>query len=284
MPDTLPFWLHSVGVAARRTPYFKGKWRVVDWVFKRFFKRRRYSEDIHLEHDLIMRCDLWDEGPHAIWWCGTEYERHETRFVDGFLQVGMVFFDIGANVGYYTLMAARRVGDAGRVHGFEPVSRQYDTLEANVRASDLHNVVLNRTIVSERSGTMTISLGPEYHSGIASVCPDPRVPGQTELVASIRLDDYVQQRGLGRVDIIKIDVEGHELSVLNGARRTLTAFKPMLLIEVKRSHLKRAGTSPEQLFLLLNELGYAAWRICAGGRIEKMGSPRDGKLVLFKPR
>ena len=282
MPDTLPFWLHSVGVVARRTPYFKGKWRVVDWLFRHWLRQTRWSEVIWINRQIRLKCDLWDEAQNPIWWCGTAYERKETRFLHTLLTPSMTFFDVGANIGYYSLTAAPLVGKGGAIHAFEPVSRQFAALCANIERNGFCNTTPNRLIVSDSCGEMRIHPGPEEHSGIASIAGVSRADQRAETVPSTTLDQYMRERKLPRIDVVKIDVEGHELHVLQGARQILQTHKPVLLIEVRAQHLERAGATREELFSLLRDLNYKPFEILANGTTRPLAAPKDDNLIVFR--
>jgi FkbM family methyltransferase len=276
---TIPHWVSFIGRVSRRAPYFRGKWRVVDFIFRRFQQRATVSEVVHIDRNLTIQCNLWDEVQNNIWWLGTGYECVETQFLLRTLKEKSSFVDVGANVGYYTLIASRRVGDHGCVHAFEPVSAQFDALTANVRRNCLRNVVLNKLIVADSSGPKLIHLGSENNTGEASVVQSVGGEERNETVESITLDQYL----LGKtVDAIKIDTEGYELSVLRGAARTLGHSKPLVLVEVKDRLLRAAGSDRNQLFAFLRAFGYKAFGIRRNGTLAELSAPVDGKLIVFK--
>lgn len=275
--------LGALGFLSRRTPYFRGKWRVTGFIFERWLLRTRKQQVVKLARGMRINCKLWDEVQNAIWWNGANYERKESKFIRRYLKPGMVFFDVGSNVGYYTLLAAPIVGKNGRVHAFEPVSAQHADLRANVERNQLQNVVPERLIVTDRTGTMEINLGAEDNAGTASVNLVYRKEHPTESVDCTTLDGYLRDRGVKQLDVLKIDVEGHEPHVLRGMTETLRTLRPLLLVEVRGEMLEEVGSSREELFAQIAAHGYVPYSLTRGGWPRPMAIPADGNLIVFSP-
>lgn len=274
--------LHFVGVISRCTPYFRGKWRLIDWVFNRFQRRLAVTEVVRIGSNIAIECELWDEVQNNIWWLGASYEVNETKYFTGLLRSGMVVMDVGANVGYYSLIASNLVSSKGIVHAFEPIESQFQALCANIERNRYSNILPNRKIVSDSCGYMAIYLGPECNSGAASVIKHLGNQSSRETVQSITIDAYLESQGPRGIDVIKIDTEGHELAVLKGAAKTLASAKPELLIEVQQRLLRAANTSREELYSYLYDHSYKAFAISSGGRLVELKAPQDGKLIVFK--
>lgn len=167
------------------------------------------------------------------------------------LPEGGVFLDIGANIGYYSVLAARKVGPRGRVFSFEMDPRPLRCLRRTIRSERLDGIQIVEAAVSDVDGVA--------HFEQAAESGHNRIGGTTEgarSVRSVRLDSWVENAGLDRVDVIKIDVEGAERLVLEGARRTLERFRPVIVCE--SSELARKFThDPGAVVGLLTEAGYA---------------------------
>ena len=275
--------LGALGFLSRKTPYFRGKWRVTGFIFERWLLRSRKQQTIKLARGMRIHCKLWDEVQNAIWWNGPNYERKESKFIRRYLKPGMVFFDVGSNVGYYTLLAAPIVGKDGKVHAFEPVSEQHADLRANLERNKLKNVVPERLIITDRAGTMEINLGSEDNAGTASVNLVYRENRPTERVDCTTLDAYLHERGVTRLDVLKIDVEGHEPFVLRGMTETLRKLRPLLLVEVRGDMLEEVGSSREALFEQIAAHDYAPYALTRGGWPKPMRIPADGNLIVFSP-
>jgi len=275
--------LRLLGKISRNTPYFRGKWRLQEWLFHRCFKQSGYCEVAPLNRQLEMRCHLSDEVQYAIWMGGEQYERGPKRYFKSRLRNGMVVLDIGANVGFHSLLASRAVGAGGQVHAFEPVRRQFEDLQWNLERNRAANVTANRLIVLDSPGEKVIYLGEPGNSGSASMAFAPEHESEQETVMATTLDAYAEAKALPRVDIIKIDVEGHEMAVLNGAPHTLHT-RPILLLEVMHHLPKRAGSSSAELFSATAGLGYAPHAIHLDGHTTPLTAPQDGQIIAFLPR
>lgn len=178
-----------------------------------------------------------------------EYFESEVQVFSHFVATGDVVLDIGANIGTHTLALARLVGAQGLVFAFEPQRIVFQTLCANMAINSLDNVHCVNAVVGARPHKLTLA------------DPDPHVPNnfggvavamlagapQAAPVDCVVLDEYLN---LGRLKLIKIDVEGMEAEVLRGARQMLARFKPVLYVENDS-----VDKSPE-LLSLLQEYGY----------------------------
>jgi FkbM family methyltransferase len=148
------------------------------------------------------------------------FEISETRLVQAFLRPGMTFLDVGAHIGYYTLIAARLVGDTGRVHSFEPGTQMRAHLEANVARNDLHNVEIHAQALAEQTGE--VGFYPSElasNQGISSIVAPGDGRAAPVTVPCLSLDDFANRLGGRRIDFLKMDIEGAELQVIRGGQR-----------------------------------------------------------------
>jgi FkbM family methyltransferase len=177
-------------------------------------------------------------------------EVSQTEWVRSHLRRGQVFIDVGANIGYYTLLASRIVGSDGRVVAIEPLRRNITFLERHIRLNDAGNVVVVPLACSDSSGEAMFHEGANTALGrLASRPPIEAINLKAHEVVTSTLDDIVRRRGL-QPDMIKIDVEGAELAVLEGARDTIAATAPSLVLSVHSADLRR------DCLEWLEELGY----------------------------
>lgn len=202
---------------------------------------------------------LGNDNSLCLYVCGS-FEPNEFAFLDRALEPGMVFIDVGANDGYYTLFAARRVGASGRVVAVEPSSRERTHLERNLARNGIDNVTTVPAALGAATGHADLHLAHGVHTGhntLGSFAHDDVVPARNERVRLETLDAVVSRLGLVRVDVVKIDVEGAEAGVIAGAKTVLTTIRPVLMMELNDSALRAQGSSEAALLdTLRGELGY----------------------------
>lgn len=179
---------------------------------------------------------------------GDQYEPQTTEYIKDSVREGSVVVDVGASLGYYTLLLARLVGPSGRVYAFEPIPRDFAILKRNVRANGYRNVVLENKAVSDMEGMARFYISPASY-GMSSLCPMTN-PESIINVEVVSLDSYIQED----VDLIKVDVEGAESLVVKGSRRLIqNSSHPRLVIEFAP---ERKGFDADQLFAELEGWNY----------------------------
>lgn len=166
-----------------------------------------------------------------------QYDPINTAFVRKNLNLGDVFVDVGAHVGYFTILASKIVGNNGKVFAFEPCSRNYSVLLKNIEANNLTNVIAVNKAVSNVNGVADFYNYDPRHWALSSLCPERNKPVQassltlfgSSRVETIRLDKYFDSQKI-LPDMIKIDVEGAEPEVLDGLGSFLGEI-PMMMLE-----------------------------------------------------
>jgi FkbM family methyltransferase len=187
------------------------------------------------------------------------FEPNEFAFLDRVLRSGMTFIDVGANEGLYTVFAARRVGSSGRVVAVEPSSRERATLQRNIARNGLENVTVVPAALAAEPGVARLQVAPKLHGGhntLGVFAYEGIAAVSSEQVVVETLDALAQRLTLDQVDVMKIDVEGAEVKVLQGARALLATSRPTLLIEANELALRGQATSIEDLLVLLRSLDY----------------------------
>ena len=158
------------------------------------------------------------------------WEPEATQAITSTVKQGMTVIDIGAHIGYYTLLFAKCVGAKGRVFSFEPHPGNFEMLRKNVQLNHLTQVQTLDQAVFSRAGEITISVPDDQpNSGNGSVCLDKGV--RQFRVHAVSLDAFCEEY-LIRPDVLKMDVEGAEYEVLRGAQRVIAQFRPKMLIEL----------------------------------------------------
>jgi FkbM family methyltransferase len=194
------------------------------------------------------------------------YELAETAFFHRILKPGMVFVDIGANVGYFTVLASRLVGDAGTVIAVEPEPKNFELLKRNVNENKLRNVILLNTALGATTGQAELFLSASNY-GDHQLYRREDESRQPVSVPLDTLDNALARCNISRVDVIKMDVQGYEYQILAGMRRTL-AYNAHLVVltEFWPQGLSRAGGSDSQLWQDLMEFNFSASLLQENGK------------------
>jgi len=182
------------------------------------------------------------------------WEEETVSYCCNEMRQGGTFFDIGANVGFYSLSVASVVPGC-YVHAFEPVKENLELLEANVRTSGLQNRI---TVNNFGFGEFATDISMVVKGQLSHVVPSAT---STELgidtVHIETVDRYCVQHGISDVRLVKCDVEGFELFVLRGAAHTLASQKPKLLLEIEDRWTKRYNYTPDDIMIFLGRFGYS---------------------------
>jgi len=221
------------------------------------------------------------------WYVRADYEPNTIAGLRRFLRPGMVCMDIGANAGLFALFMATRVGDRGKVYAFEPTAATFQWLQKNIVLNTLRNVVAENVAVTEQAGTVEFHIGPPnlcVYNSIAAVVHPGAKDGQFSRVRvpAISTDDYCAAHGIGRVDCVKIDVEGAEWRVLKGMRRVLEEnLRIVLLIEFGQTTAAACGASVDVMAEWLGAMGFQLFRITAKGYLRPLNGaiPTNGEMV-----
>ncbi|MBV6462169.1 MAG: hypothetical protein HJHJAOHD_02313 [Flavobacteriales bacterium] len=171
-------------------------------------------------------------------------------------QPGNVVLDIGTNIGSTLLQLAKRIGENGKVYGFEPDEQNYNACLENISINSFHNVDVSNIGLGDKKGTYTLVVDTDTNRGGNRISFDNESKKSNSKIEVERLDDWIKNRNLTRVDLIKIDVEGFELNVLKGAEESIRKYTPVLFIELDDNNLKAVGSSASQLVQYLENMGY----------------------------
>jgi FkbM family methyltransferase len=242
-------------------PRTQGKWTIQRLVPILFRIGVLGPARIEIEPGVSVLLDPRDLVPATILRTG-EWQPEIWESISPALSEGSVFLDVGAHIGYFSLKAAIKVGKTGRVVSFEPNPPIVAILRENVTASHAGNVIVEPIAATDREEMVTLYAAPVINTGASSLASqnaDFSGDGQPPKGYSVRgrpIDDVIRELGLTRVDAVKIDVEGAEVSVLKGAANTLKRFHPKLVIEVRRDLLASFQTTPEDVTSLIKAAGY----------------------------
>jgi len=224
-----------------------------------------------LGKDLRVRIYPYDYLGKQVYLFGMT-ERSQIRLVCQFLKPGMTFIDVGANFGQYTLFACDLVGPNGEVHSFEPSSRIFKELCFNVQINEFQDIcTLNMVAVSDKKSHATLSKyepGSEVFSSLGTQMRKSNSIVGHEQVKTTTLDCYISEKGIKKVDFIKMDIEGAELLALRGARELLIADNaPLLVLEIEDRNCEGFGYNATEIWDYLESLGYRLYNFNQNGQI-----------------
>ena len=215
------------------------------------------------------------------------YEEGLTTMVLQYLKPGMTFLDVGAHVGYFTLLAGWIVGDSGQVHSFEPTSSTFEVLLSNVGLSN--NTYLNQVAVTSKTGMVTLNdYGPAfsgYNSMYQARMPEAdliRVKSTKFRASAISIDEYVAQERLAP-NFVKIDAESSDFEVIKGMEETIKRCRPIMSVEVGDMDIEGVPRSKDLVVYLVGK-GYQPFEHTDGSISKHQPRERYGyEDLLFLP-
>jgi FkbM family methyltransferase len=217
-----------------------------------------------------------------------DYYEPELPYLEKFLSPGGTFVDAGANIGIYTLVASKIVGDTGRVIAFEPSAQSFPVLQRNIALNGMNNIGAFPFALAQTSGQALLYRGP--NPGLNSLGNDPvwkeKNPSwkeETEEVATEQLDQVLQRASINHVDVLKMDVQGAEELVLRGAMKSVCSARPLIIFEIFPEGATPIGLSPFGAWELLQSIGYAFFAVQRGA-LHHITSPLAGGNVVAVPR
>jgi FkbM family methyltransferase len=159
--------------------------------------------------------------------------------------------DIGANIGYHTFRMSKLTGPSGRVYAVEPTSWAYRKLTRNASLNpDLNNITFSQVGLSNiDTGIVPVQFQSSYRL-------DGKQQSATENIELVTLDTYLERENIKKLDFIKLDVDGFEGKILQGAAKSLTKLKPSILMELNPATMLENGDDPDDMVQLLVQAGY----------------------------
>lgn len=278
--NKIPNWLKIFGHFNRRLAlirFFRKVLRKIGFGIEGLIKNHGYIDKIKLGKSWIT-LHLNDQVDGNIWWDGY-YEKLPTKLFKRIVKSGDIVIDVGANIGYYSIMASELVGGgSGKILSFEPVPETFKRLSVNVLS--LSDIKAHQVACGQENGKINIyAFGDSITAGSRiSSPPEVDIPYTTEKVKMIKLDDFID----GKVDVVKIDVEGYELNVLKGMKKIIINNPNIkILLEVNKDLLIKAATSPQEIFSYLKSFGLSPWEF-DGKKFKKRDSYwANQNMLLF---
>ncbi|MCX6712111.1 MAG: FkbM family methyltransferase [Candidatus Vogelbacteria bacterium] len=211
-------------------------------------------------------------------------EANLTSFLLRFLQPGTTFIDVGAHIGFYSVLSSQLVGAKGKVYSFEPTPWTCKLLQKNT--GNLKNVRTNNVGASEIKGEVTFSdYGPGYgaYNSAGAEWPGLRFLPKKVTAEMIQLDSFFQQNSI-KPDFIKLDAEGLEFKILNGLAETLKDSRPLITLEMAGD--EQWSENCQKSSTTLFESGYESYEMSDDGFVKKCEIKKTYTYtnILFVPK
>ncbi len=246
-----------------RVPLDKGKYRLVNVLAPRLVPARDPIVAVQAPDGFRMSLDLREHIQQRAYYLGY-YEHIIARLLVRYTAKSTTVFDVGANFGQFTLLAAHTVGSSGQVLAFEPSPLAFAALVRNVKLNGFDHVICRQTAVSIAPGTASFYATPPDDLGtgsLARAAAEQFHQNISPLMVEVeRLDDYLD-RLTRPVSVIKMDIEGAELLALQGAERLIRHYHPTLILEADANLTRVFGYTPGDLGAYLRDLGYAVYSV-----------------------
>ncbi|MFI5197729.1 MAG: FkbM family methyltransferase [Thermoanaerobaculia bacterium] len=219
------------------------------------------------------------------------YERVEVSLLKTFVHEGDVVVDVGANIGFYTVLLAELVGPSGHVFAYEPLPQNTALLEKSISENRFDDrVKLRKAVLSDRPGTaelvwLPLERGSQCSGGSYIRAPGAPVPPGHD-VLSVSMATLDAEEFPGPVRFLKIDVEGAEPLVFRGARETLRRDRPVILAEINPTQLGTvSGMTPDAFLREMEGWGYACFRFQDGSVTRRLSTLQGSEIrtVVFLP-
>lgn len=252
----------------------------IRYAVNRFVLRRELLSAKADFYDLRLTVPARDVVGRHIYKYGA-HERATSEFLVRNLEIGNgdIVFDVGANIGWYSLLLDRIAGQSNaRIYSFEPDPSNYALLRDNVRRNDCTHVVPLQNAVADRAATMTLHLYGDTNRGRHSMLP--LHDGESVEVEAVTLDDFCTTESIDAAPVrfMKIDIEGFELMALRGAENTL-ARAQLVMLEYSPRYMTEADLDPEEVLALMLEQGFSAYELAGDNLV-----PVDTELLKGEER
>ncbi len=263
----------------RRFPIRKGKTPILLFFGKLgLYKNVRIIDSFN--NGIKANLNLNDWVQQLVFFFGTyEFEKHETEFWIRLSKHCKVIFDIGTNFGYYTLLAIQNNKNA-IVYSFEPAPATFEMFNENLILNGFSTDNCFNLGVSDSAGRFRLYLADDDNSGMTSLAMPASFSGKEVMIDVVSIDDFVDQKEIREMQLVKIDVEGNELNVLKGMEKTLNEFKPILFIEMVEQNLKKFNHSLSDIYGFLDNHNYQCFEVNQTGNLTEISAYKDIGLAI----
>lgn len=223
----------------------------------------------------------WTMG-FSIFWSGF-HELRELLFLHKFLKPEMVLVDAGANMGEYSLFAAKRLTQ-GRVLAFEPLPKMLNLLNENIRLNNFSTIRVFPYGLSDREGVLPFHELDEQNGneGLSTFYPGTKKVKDVIEAPLKSFDAEFESYEVDRIDFVKLDIEGGELSALRGMKKSLEKFNPLVLVEINEATYAAAGYQTRDIYDFFASISYRPYEISKTGNLKPAEHISGMRNIIFK--
>ncbi len=207
------------------------------------------------------------------------YEEVTLKKIESILKEGNIFFDLGSNIGFYSVLASKFIGENGKVISFEPTPDTRKYLSKNISANKLQNVFVEPMAISDKSGFAYFEV--TENSECNSITQNTNTKSETIMIPTISIDEYCLNKNIFSIDLIKMDIEGQEYNALLGMKNINKQSKDLKIIfEFNTDNFNKNNQQPFILLKTLGEMGFTQFTVLLDG--ERNFSLNDDLSFLLK--
>jgi FkbM family methyltransferase len=244
----------------RTFPNVRGRWRLVHWLRRHeSLVKRLAPTTVKLPDGFRMHVNPADLDGKEVFITAGPFSVELVNYFRLLARNGDCVIDVGANIGYFTLLSSRLVGPEGKVHAFEPSPQILRFLKKNLGLNDCKNVVLHEQAASDRCGETLFCTASSDRMGLSSMRELGTQGATRTMVCTVSIDSMLKD--VPTTKLVKIDVEGAEFSVLRGMTQLMKRDAPYIIMELTDSFLREMGSSAEKVLEFLREHDYAVYLV-----------------------
>ncbi len=242
-----------------KLPNFRGKNFVGQKLLKAFnLQRSPFRVQTMLTH-FRLRLDLRDRMQSVMYIKRCHEPETEVVFKE-MARTSHVFLDVGANIGYFSFLV-KQLSPKAQVYSFEPLPQNIESYKKNQELNHFSEMHLQQVCVADQAGETEFLIPPVEESGWGRMAHRDLFSGEKIRRSVITLDQFCREKNVGKVDLIKIDVEGYEFKVLQGATEVIATHRPRICIELNEPCLIDTGTSSEEIFSFFKKRNYQMYAL-----------------------
>lgn len=194
------------------------------------------------------------------------YDPNVAVAINTILPESGVLIDVGANMGYLSLLATKKIGEDGKIFAIEPSSRDFLRLVDNINLNHLNEIIsAYKLAITDNDQQVEITIASDERNGLNTIGSEFSVKGvekiATEKVDAVTIDKFVDAEKIKKIDVLKLDIEGSETRALHGAKESIMKFRPALILGINKAALASCNTSPKEIASCLKELRYIAYKL-----------------------